>query len=95
MFVRMGTFPVNPGELETLRRTYNDVCAPLVRAAAGNVDCFLLEPVEGGDIIACTIWQSEEDATRYEASGTAQEIVAKVRQHFAGPPRLAAYRVVR
>ena len=34
-------------------------------------------------------------AARYEASGTAQEVVSKVRQHFAGPPKLSAYRVVR
>lgn len=95
MFVRLGTFTVKAGELEILRRTYNDVCAPLVRAAEGNVDCFLLEPVAGGDIVACTMWRTEEDARRYEASGTAQEVVAKVRQHFAGPPKLDAYRVVR
>ncbi|HTA21787.1 MAG TPA: antibiotic biosynthesis monooxygenase [Polyangia bacterium] len=95
MFVRLGSFAVKPGELETLRRTYNEVCAPLVRAAAGNVDCFLLEPVVPGDIIACTMWRTEEDAVRYESSGTAQQVVATVRQHFAGPPKLDAYRVVR
>jgi heme-degrading monooxygenase HmoA len=95
MFVRLGSFAVKPGELETLRATYNSVCVPLVRAAPGNVDCFLLEPVAPGEILACTMWQDEADAVRYEASGTAQEVVAKVRQHFAGPPKLAAYRVVR
>ena len=95
MFVRLGTFAVKAGELETLRATYNQVCAPLVRAAAGNVDCYLLEPVVPGEIIACTAWQTEADAVAYETSGTAQEVVAKVKQHFAGPPKLAAYRVVR
>ena len=95
MFVRLGSFAAKPGELETLRVTYNSVCVPLVRGAAGNVDCFLLEPVAPGEIIACTMWRTEEDAVRYESSGTAQEVVAKVRQHFAGPPKLATYRVVR
>jgi len=95
MFVRLGSFAVKPGELEALRETYNEICAPLVRAAAGNVDCFLLEPVAAGDVIACTMWRTEEDAVRYESSGAAQQVVAKVRQHFAGPPRLDAYRVVR
>jgi heme-degrading monooxygenase HmoA len=95
MFVRLGSFAAKPGELETLRQTYNAVCAPLVRAAEGNIDCFLLEPVASGDIVACTMWRTEEDAVRYEASGAAQQVVAKVRQHFAGPPRLDAYRVVR
>jgi heme-degrading monooxygenase HmoA len=95
MFVRLGTFAVKPGELETLRTTYEGACVPVVRAEPGNVDCFLLEPVGGGDVVACTMWRTEEDAVRYEASGTAQEVVAKVRQLFAGPPTLAAYRVVR
>jgi heme-degrading monooxygenase HmoA len=95
MFVRLGAFTVKLGELETLRTTYNAACVPLVRASEGSVDCFLLEPVEPGEIIACTMWRTEEDALRYEASGTAREVVAKVRQHFAGPPRLTAYRVVR
>ena len=95
MFVRLGSFAVKPGALEALRATYNAVCVPLVRAAAGNVDCFLLEPVAAGDVIACTMWRAEEDAVRYESSGTAQEVVAKVRQHFAGPPKLDAYRIVR
>jgi heme-degrading monooxygenase HmoA len=95
MFVRLGAFAVKPGELETLRETYNGVCVPLVRAQPGNVDCFLLEPVAGGDIVACTMWRTEEDAVRYESSGTAKDVVAKVRQHFAGPPKLDAYRVVR
>ncbi|HEX4405939.1 MAG TPA: antibiotic biosynthesis monooxygenase [Polyangia bacterium] len=93
--MRLGSFAVKPGELEALRTTYNEICAPLVRAAAGNVDCFLLEAAAPGDIIACTMWRTEDDAVRYESSGTAQEVVAKVRQHFAGPPKLAAYRVVR
>jgi heme-degrading monooxygenase HmoA len=95
MFVRLGSFAVKPGELEMLRVTYNEQCVPLARAAAGNVDCFLLEPIEPGDVIVCTMWRTEEDAVRYDASGTAQQVVAKVRQHFAGPPKLGAYRVVR
>jgi heme-degrading monooxygenase HmoA len=95
MFVRLGSFACKPGELETLRRTYNEACAPLVRAEEGNVDCFLLEPMDGGNIVACTMWRTEADAVRYESSGKAQEIVAKIRQHFAGPPKLDAYRVVR
>jgi heme-degrading monooxygenase HmoA len=95
MFVRLGAFTAKPGELETLRATYNSMCVPLVRAAEGNLDCFLLEPVAPGEIIACTMWRDEAAAARYEASGTAQEVVSKVRQHFAGPPKLSAYRVVR
>ncbi len=96
MFVRLGSFEVKAGALDALRATYNEVCVPLVRAAQGNVDCFLLEPIASGEaIVACTMWTTEEDAVRYESSGTAQHVVSQVREHFAGPPRLQSYRVRR
>jgi heme-degrading monooxygenase HmoA len=96
MFIRQGSFEVIPGKLDELRQTYNRECAPIVRAARGNLDVYLLEPTEGnGPIVACTIWETEDDAIAYEASGTAKEIVAKVKGFFAGPPTLRSYRVRR
>jgi heme-degrading monooxygenase HmoA len=96
MFVRLGSFEVKAGALDTLRTTYNEECVPLVKGAEGNVDCFLLEPVVEGDaMVACTMWKTEEDAVRYESSGTAQEVVSRVRSFFAGPPKLQSYRVRR
>ena len=94
MFVRLGSFEVRAGRLDELRATYYRDCVPIVRAAPGNVDAYLLEPTEG-PIIACTIWRTEEDALAYEASGTAQEVVARVKPLFAGPPTLRSYRVLR
>ena len=98
MFVRQGSFQVVPGKLHALREIYNRDCVPIVRAAPGNVDVYLLEPADGqGDdpIIAVTIWQSEEHARAYDTSGTAQEVVAKVKSFFAGPPTLRSYRIRR
>ena len=96
MFVRLGSFEVVPGKLDELRAVYNRDCVPIVRGAAGNVDVYLLEPAEGaGQIIACTIWATEEAAVAYDASGTAKEVVGKVRHFFAGPPTLRSYRIQR
>jgi heme-degrading monooxygenase HmoA len=96
MFVRLGSFEVVPGKLDELRDTYNRECAPIVRSAPGNVDVYLLEPAEGaGPIVACTIWASEPAAVAYEASGTAKEVVGKVKPFFAGPPTLRSYRIQR
>ena len=96
MFVRQGSFEVVPGKLDALREIYNHECVPIVRAAPGNFDAYLLEPADGeGPIIAVTVWQSEEHARAYEASGTAQEVVAKVKSFFAGPPTLRSYRIQR
>ena len=96
MFVRQGSFEVVPGKLDALRATYNRDCVPIVRAAPGNIDVYLLEPAGGtGPIIAVTTWQSEEYARAYDASGTAQDVVTKVKSFFAGPPTLRSYRVQR
>ena len=96
MFVRLGSFEAIPGKLAELRQTYYQDCVPIVKAAPGNLDVYLLEPSDAeGSIIACTIWSTERDAIEYEASGTAKDVVAKVKGFFAGPPVLRSYRVRR
>jgi heme-degrading monooxygenase HmoA len=96
MFVRQGSFEVLPGKLDALRETYARAGMPIIRAAPGNLDVYLLEPADGADtVIACTIWQTEEHARAYEASGTAQQVIAKVKGFFAGPPTLRSYHLVR
>jgi quinol monooxygenase YgiN len=96
MWIRLGSFPIVPGKLAELRTLYAEQCAPVVRAAAGNVDCYLMESVEDPErCVVCTIWQTEDDARAYEVTGTAAAIVAKVRPFFAGPPLLTSYRVQR
>jgi heme-degrading monooxygenase HmoA len=96
MFVRMGSFRVVDGKVDELRRIYLGECVPMVRAAAGNVDCCLLEsPTDEHAIAAWTVWQSEQDAVAYEKSGAAQTVVGKVRHLFAGPPSLQTFRVRR
>jgi len=96
MWIRFGSFVVAAGKVAELRATYTGDCAPIVRAAPGNLDCYLMESADDPDrCVVCTIWESEAAAAAYEASGTAQAIVAKVRPFFAGPPTLASYRVQR
>lgn len=96
MFIRQGSFAVAPGKLAELRETYDRDCAPIVRAAPGNLDVYIMEPTDDASpIIACTIWNTEADAVAYDASGTAAQVVAKVKSYFAGPPVLKSYRVGR
>ncbi|HEY2899371.1 MAG TPA: antibiotic biosynthesis monooxygenase [Polyangia bacterium] len=94
MWIRLGSFAVAPGQLDDLRTVYNRDCVPIVKATAGNVDCYLMENVdEPTRCIVCTVWRTEQDAKAYEASGAAMNVVGKVRGFFAGPPTLASYRV--
>ncbi len=86
MWVRLGSFPIVAGKLAELRALYAVECAPIVKAASGNVDCYLMESVDDAErCVVCTIWQTELDAKAYEASGTAAAIVAKVRPFLRRP----------
>jgi heme-degrading monooxygenase HmoA len=92
MWIRIGSFTVKPGQAAALRDTYNGVAVPKVRACAGNLACLLLEPADDADSFAAiTIWESREAGEAYDRSGTAAEVVALVREHFAGPPTLRSY----
>ncbi|HEX2670495.1 MAG TPA: antibiotic biosynthesis monooxygenase [Polyangiaceae bacterium] len=92
MWIRMGTFAVKPSELERLKQTYNGVAVPKVRACAGNLGCLLLEPATVGEPFSViTIWETRAAAEAYDASGAAGEVVALVRDCFAGPPVLNSY----
>lgn len=91
-FVRLGSFRVQPGKLDELRRIYLGECAPLVKAEPGNLECCLLESATDGDAVsAFTEWASEADAQAYDQSGTAQRIVGRVKHLFSGPPVLQSF----
>lgn len=92
MWVRMGTFRVKPGMAATLAATYNERAVPKVRAVPGNLGCLLLEPkTSDDDFVVLTIWRDQAAAEAYESSGGAAEVVALVRDCFAGPPSLSSY----
>jgi heme-degrading monooxygenase HmoA len=92
MWIRMGSFAVKPGEVERLKRTYNELAVPKVRACRGNLACLLLEPAIAGEAFSViTIWETRAAAEAYETSGSAAEVVSLVRDCFAGPPTLASY----
>jgi heme-degrading monooxygenase HmoA len=93
MWVRIGSFPVKPGQEVSLRTVYNEQAVPRVRAFPGNLGCLLLEPSGGGDapFVAMTLWKDRAAAEAYESSGAAAEVVSLVRSFFAGPPALQSY----
>jgi heme-degrading monooxygenase HmoA len=92
MFIRFGSFAVKPGQASQLRSKYNGVAVPRVRACAGNIGCMLLEPADGNESFGViTIWATRADAEAYEASGAATEVMALVKEFFAGPPTLRSY----
>jgi quinol monooxygenase YgiN len=96
MWIRFGSFTVIVGRFDELRAAYIRTCAPRVREVPGNLDCYLMVNADDpGRCMVCTIWETEQAAKDYEASGTAMRIVETLRPYFAGPPVLTSYRVER
>jgi quinol monooxygenase YgiN len=92
MWVRVGSFLAKPDQAENLRRTYNELAVPKVRANPGNLGCLLLEPtVDGEPFLVMTVWTDRAAAESYESSGAAAAVVSLVRAFFAGPPTLRSY----
>jgi heme-degrading monooxygenase HmoA len=92
MWIRVGSFSVKPGGVDRLKRTYNELAVPKVRACPGNVACLLLVPeVDGDPFMAVTIWETRAAGDSYESGGSALEVVSLVREFFAGPPKLLSY----
>lgn len=93
MFIRIAEVMLVPTVAEEARRIYAEQAAPKVQGFAGNVGCYMLEPVDSNaPHLACTVWDSEESARAYESSGAAREVAALIRHTFAAPPRLQSYR---
>ena len=91
-FVRVGEFKAKSEATAELCRIYETEAIPAIRAAGGNVSAVLLRQHQQPDtFLAITIWKTSADAESYEKSGTAAQMVNKIRHAFAGPPTLTTY----
>lgn len=93
-WIRLTYFKLQPERVGEVRRIYYEEIVPTVREQWGNVDIFLLEPVEeNGEFISCTVWESQADGEIYESRGVYGEAVDKIRHTFTGPATLKSYEV--
>ena len=91
-FVRVGQFKALAERGEELRAISESEASPAIRAARGNSSPVLLQQHQARNaFMAITVWDTAEDAERYERSGQAAAMVDKIRFAFAGPPSLATY----
>lgn len=80
IFVRMVAMRVGSGRLEELRRRYDAQVSPVLRATPGCRDAFLLASLGGRSrVLSVTFWDREEDAVRYELSGSFDRLVEVLR----------------
>jgi heme-degrading monooxygenase HmoA len=85
MFIRIVAARVEPSRYAELEQRYDEEVAPALLATKGCRAAFLVEGVSTRSrALSVTVWDSEQDALRYEASGSYDEQVSKLSEFFSG-----------
>jgi heme-degrading monooxygenase HmoA len=85
LFLRIVAARVEAGRFEELKRRYDQEIKPVLLSTPGCRSVFLVEGLRARSrALSVTLWDSEEDAIRYELSGRYDELVAKVSEYFSG-----------
>lgn len=84
-FVRLVSARIQTGKFDALKERFNEEIKPVLMATRGCRAVFLVESTKTQErALSVTIWDSEEDAIRYELSGGFDEQTAKVSEFFSG-----------
>jgi heme-degrading monooxygenase HmoA len=84
-FVRIVSARIEPGRFDDLKKRYDEEIKPALMATKGCRAVFLVENVKRRSrVLSVTIWDSEEEAIRYEISGAFDKLTARVSEFFSG-----------
>jgi heme-degrading monooxygenase HmoA len=84
-FVRIVSARVEAGRFDELKQRYDDEIKPALMATRGCRAVFLVENVKKRSrVLSVTIWNSEEDAIRYEISGDFDKLTSKISEFLSG-----------
>jgi heme-degrading monooxygenase HmoA len=84
-FVRIVSARVEAGRFEELKKRYDKEVKPALMATKGCRAVFLVQNVNRRSrVLSVTLWDSEEDAIRYEISGAFDKLTARVSEFFSG-----------
>jgi heme-degrading monooxygenase HmoA len=84
LHVRLVSATIQPGKMEEFERLYNNEILPALRTVEGCRYAYLMEGIkEQHEVISVTIWDSKQDAERYEASGLFDALKNKVKHTFS------------
>jgi heme-degrading monooxygenase HmoA len=93
MFARLTIVQIKADKMDETIKTYEDSVVPAAKSQKGFQGTYLLTDRNTGKGIACTLWDSEEDAIANEQSGYYQEQIGKFKDVFTAPPVQEGYEV--
>ena len=83
MYMRMVQVKVKPGQLDTLRRHYQDRVIPALAGVVGCRYAGLMKSVHHEEeCISLTLWDSEEGSSAYERSGLFEALLRETRPYL-------------
>ena len=84
MYVRILSITLHPGRLEEFAHLYNEQILTTLRSVQGCRYAFLTEGIEErNEVLSVTIWNSKQDADRYELTGIFDQLKMKVQHTFS------------
>ena len=93
MYARVFSARVKPGQLQEVRRIYEEVIIPPVREQKGFREAFFLVDPDTEEGISVSIWETETDMKSSASGGFLDEQVKQVAPVLASEPKLHHYRV--
>ncbi len=85
LYLRIVAVRVDPVRFQELRQRYDRELVPALLKTPGCRAAFLVEGIKARTrALSVTVWDSEEDAVRYELSGRFDELVGKISEFFSG-----------
>jgi heme-degrading monooxygenase HmoA len=84
-FVRIVSARIEPGRFGELKERYDREIKPVLMETKGCRAVFLVESVKARSrVLSVTVWDSEEDAIRYELSGAFDKLIGRISEFFSG-----------
>lgn len=85
LYLRIVAVQVDVNRVDELRKRYENEIVPALQGILGCRAAFLVEGIKTRTrALSVTIWDSEEDAVRYELSGRFDEFVGRLSEFFSG-----------
>ena len=85
LYLRIVTVRVQPGKWDDLIELYNTAVLPTLRSTQGSLAAFLVEALHDPDLaLSISLWNREEDAIRYEMSGTFDDLTRRLKDTLEG-----------
>ncbi|MEN8163657.1 MAG: antibiotic biosynthesis monooxygenase [Acidobacteriota bacterium] len=85
LYLRIVAVRIDPSRFQELRQRYDKELVPSLLETPGCRAAFLVEGIKARTrALSVTVWDSEEDAVRYELSGRFDELVSKISEFFSG-----------